>query len=116
MKITLAYIEEPPFGWTAADGSATGADIELATVVLRAMGATHIMPRLTTFAELLPGVAAGRWDLNVPLFVTPERMAAVDFSLPVWAIGDGLLVRAGNPMALTSYHAVAACASGSRAK
>ncbi|WP_114811137.1 transporter substrate-binding domain-containing protein [Paraburkholderia kururiensis] len=108
MKITLAYIEEPPFGWTATDGSATGADIDLATVVLRTLGVTQITPCLTTFAELLPGVAAGRWDLNVPLFVTPERMSQVDFSLPVWAIGDGLLVRVGNPMSLTGYGAVAA--------
>ncbi|HIE4194936.1 TPA: transporter substrate-binding domain-containing protein, partial [Burkholderia cenocepacia] len=25
MKVTIAYIEEPPFGWTEADGTATGA-------------------------------------------------------------------------------------------
>ncbi|MDP9545405.1 UNVERIFIED_ORG: hypothetical protein J2811_002821 [Burkholderia cepacia] len=27
MKVTIAYIEEPPFGWTEADGTATGADL-----------------------------------------------------------------------------------------
>jgi polar amino acid transport system substrate-binding protein len=107
VKVVIAYIEEPPFGWTGADGSATGADIELADAVLRAIGVTHVEHRLTTFAELLPGVQNGRWDMNVPLFVTHGRMAKVEFSVPVWAIGDGLLVRSGNPKALNSYESVA---------
>jgi polar amino acid transport system substrate-binding protein len=109
MKLKIAYIEEPPFGWTEAGGRATGADIELAETVLRAIGVTHIEYELTSFAELLPGVASGRWDMNVPLFITPRRMAKVDFSLPVWAIGDGFLVWAGNPLALDSYRRVAEC-------
>src|SRR5580698_80494 len=36
MKVTIAYIDEPPFGWTKADGTATGADIDLADAVLKA--------------------------------------------------------------------------------
>jgi ABC-type amino acid transport substrate-binding protein len=107
MKVTIAYIEEPPFGWTEADRIATGADIELAKVVLRAIGATMIDYRLTTFSELLPSVEAGRWDMNVPLFVTPERANLVAFSVPVWAMGDGFLVRAGNPKSLDSYASLA---------
>ena len=59
MKVTIAYIEEPPFGWTNADGIATGADIELTELVLRAIGITRIEHQLTTFSELLPGVEAG---------------------------------------------------------
>ncbi|MFM0073856.1 transporter substrate-binding domain-containing protein [Paraburkholderia sediminicola] len=106
MKATIAYIEEPPFGWTESN-QATGADIELAEAVLRAIGATHIEHHLTTFSELLPGVEAGRWDMNVPLFVTPERASKVAFSVPVWAIGDGFLVRAGNPKGLNSYASLA---------
>jgi len=107
MKVTIAYIEEPPFGWTKAGQSPTGADIELAEVVLRATGITQVHHYLTTFDELLPGVQRGRWDINVPLFVTPQRASEVDFSLPVWAIGDGFLVAAGNPRALNSYESVA---------
>jgi polar amino acid transport system substrate-binding protein len=109
MKVSIAYIEEPPFGWTQ-EGVATGADLDLADVILRAAGVTEIEHRLTTFGELLPGVQRGRWDMNVPLFVTPQRMIDVDFSVPVWAIDDGLLVRAGNPRALDGYGSVARCA------
>ena len=108
MKITLAYLDEPPFYWTRPDGTATGADIELAEVVLRAIGATSIEHHRTSFEELLPGVQAGRWDMNVPIFATAERARHVAFSVPVWTMVDGFVVRRGNPKALTSYAAVAA--------
>ncbi|HTD05822.1 transporter substrate-binding domain-containing protein [Undibacterium sp.] len=107
MKVRVAYIEEPPFYWTAQDHSAMGADIELASVVLRAAGATTIEYQLTSFEELLPGVQEGRWDMNVPIFVTPERAMHVAFSVPVWTLGDGFVVPHGNPKALTSYETVA---------
>jgi polar amino acid transport system substrate-binding protein len=108
MKVRVAYIEEPPFYWTGADRRATGADIELAEVVLRAIGVSSIEYHLTSFGEFLPGVQEGRWDMNVPIFVTAERARHVAFSVPVWALGDGFLLRRGNPKALTSYEAVAA--------
>jgi polar amino acid transport system substrate-binding protein len=108
MRVRVAYIEEPPFYWTAEDQSATGADIELADVALRAIGVTSIEHHLTSFEELLPGVQEGRWDMNVPIFVTAERAERVAFSVPVWSLGDGLLLRHGNPKVLTSYGAVAA--------
>ncbi len=108
MELRIAYLDEPPFYWTRPDGSATGADIELADVVLRAIGVTSIEHHKTSFEELLPGVQAGRWDMNVPIFATPERARHVAFSLPVWTIGDGFVVNRGNPKALTSYEAVAA--------
>ncbi|CAE6747774.1 transporter substrate-binding domain-containing protein [Paraburkholderia nemoris] len=108
MKVRIAYLEEPPFYWTDEDHSATGADIELAEVVLRAIGVTSIEHQLTSFEELLPGVQEGRWDMNVPIFVTAERAERVAFSVPVWALGDGFLLRQGNPKALTSYATVAA--------
>src|SRR5437899_10964182 len=42
MKVRIAYIEEPPFYWTGSDGVPTGADLELADVVLRAIGVSSI--------------------------------------------------------------------------
>ena len=108
MKIRMAYIEEPPFYWTAEDGAVTGADIELADAVLRAIGMTAIEYVPTSFEEFRPGVLERRWDMNVPIFVTPERARHVAFSQPVWALGDGFLVHPGNPKTLTDYPALAA--------
>jgi len=106
-KVVLAYIDEPPFGMSNQSGSASGSDIELAEEILRSIGVRSVECRLTTFSELLPGVAAGRWDISVPLFVTAERAELVVFGVPVWALYDGFLVRAGNPKHLTSYEGLA---------
>jgi polar amino acid transport system substrate-binding protein len=102
----VAYVEEPPFYWTAEDGSVTGADVELARVVLGMIGETSIEYVPVAFDELLTGVSEGRWDMNVPIFVTPERERHVTFSVPVWALRDGFVVRRGNPKSLTSYSSV----------
>ncbi|OPC66467.1 amino acid ABC transporter substrate-binding protein [Elizabethkingia bruuniana] len=106
-NIKIAYVDEPPFYWTQEDKSVKGADIELIETVLREIGVSSIEYQLTTFEELLPGVQAGRWDMNVPIFVTDERAKDVAFSIPVWALGDGFVVHEGNPKQLTSYEAVA---------
>ena len=106
MTTRVAYVEEPPFYWTADDGSTTGADVELARVVLGMIGETAVEFLPVTFDELLSGVSERRWDMNVPIFVTPERERRVTFSVPVWSLSDGFIVRRDNPKALTSYSSV----------
>lgn len=109
--IVFAYLDEPPFCWPAAEGTAQGCDVKLVTTALQKLGITEFEQRLTTFAELLPGLASGRWTMTTPLFVTAERQRLVDFSRPVWALADGLLVRAADRMRLTGYRAVAGAAA-----
>ena len=107
MTVIFAYLDEPPFCAPEAGGP-VGCDVEVACAVLRAIGIERIETRLVTFAELLPGVASGAWQINTPLFITEERARLVAFSRPVWSLADGLMVQAGNPKRLTSYHALAA--------
>ncbi|MBR8655180.1 transporter substrate-binding domain-containing protein [Achromobacter sp. Marseille-Q0513] len=107
MKIRIAYIEEPPFYWTAENGEVAGSDVELAEVILRAMGVSEISYVPTTFEEFLPGVEEGRWDMNVPIFISAERQRRVTFSVPVWSLVDGFIVPAGNPRQLQSYESMA---------
>ena len=107
MTVVFAYLDEPPFCAPAAEGP-VGCDVEVAFAVLRAIGVERIETRLVTFAELLPGVASGAWQINTPLFITEERTRLVEFSRPVWSLADGLMVQAGNPKRLTSYRAFAA--------
>jgi polar amino acid transport system substrate-binding protein len=107
MTVVFAYLDEPPFCAPTADGP-VGCDVEIAFAVLRTIGIEGIETRLVTFAELLPGVASGAWQINTPLFITEERARLVDFSRPVWSLADGLMVQAKNPKRLTSYRALAA--------
>jgi len=106
MSVIFAYLDEPPFCAPGAAG-AIGCDVEVAFAVLKAIGIDRVETRLVTFAELLPGVASGRWHINTPLFVTEERARLVEFSQPVWSLADGLMVKAGNPKNITSYRALA---------
>ena len=106
--IVFAYLDEPPFCWPVVGGTAKGCDVELVTAAFRALGITEFEQKLATFAELLPGLASERWTLTTPLFITAERQRLVDFSRPVWALADGLLVRSADRGLLTGYRAVAA--------
>jgi polar amino acid transport system substrate-binding protein len=106
-QVVLAYLDEPPFCAPGPDDRPVGCDMDVAHHVLAAIGVRRIETRLVTFTELLPGVAAGAWTLNTPLFVTEERRKLVDFSRPVWSLADGLMVRAGNPEGLIGYEAIA---------
>lgn len=81
--IVFAYLDEPSFCWAGAGGDAQGCDIELVTAAFRALGITEFEQQLTTFAELLLGLASERWTLTTPLFITAERQRLVDFSRPV---------------------------------
>ncbi|SEJ13366.1 polar amino acid transport system substrate-binding protein [Paraburkholderia diazotrophica] len=47
--------------------------------------------------------------MRVALFATPQRANTVAFSVPVWGIEDGFLVRPGNHRALSSYPSIAEC-------
>jgi len=106
-RVVFAYIDEPPFGTPLSNGAAEGCDVDLALTGLQAIGVREVELRLTTFAELLPGAASGRWTMNTPLFVSAERQGVVSFSRPVWALGDGFVVPAGNPRNIASYRAIA---------
>lgn len=46
--------------------------------------------------------------MTTGLFATDERRTGAQFSRPIWALPDGLLVRSGNPLDLSGYRSVAA--------
>jgi polar amino acid transport system substrate-binding protein len=109
--LKFAYLIEPPFNYRDAGGVVTGSDVELARYVLAEIGETF-EPVQAEFAELLPGLGAGRWRMTTGLFATEERRKLALFSRPIWALPDGILVSGGNPKAVDGYASLAA--SGTR--
>ncbi len=101
--IRFAFLIEPPFCYRASDGAVTGCDVEVARHCLHTIGVETIVFLETEFPELLPGLANGRWDMTTGLFVTDERRRLADFSRPIWALPDGLLVRSDNPHEIVGY-------------
>ncbi len=102
-RVVLAILDEPPFCWLDADGAAAGCDVEVASAVLRRAGVKSVAVRQVTFAELIPGVIQGRWQLNTGMFVTDARRRQVRFTRPIWAVPDGLIVRAADAGRFASY-------------
>jgi polar amino acid transport system substrate-binding protein len=105
-KVVFAHLEEPPFCFRA-DGRSSGCDVEIARTVLQAIGVQDFEPVVAEFSDLLPGLVAGRWTMTTGLFITPARRELVAFSRPIWALPDGLLVKAGNPKRLAGYASLA---------
>jgi polar amino acid transport system substrate-binding protein len=97
----FAWIDEPPFNIPASDG-VTGADAEVMRQVAKMLDRPFV-PVCTNFADLLPGLVEGRWDVATAMFVTPERAAHSSFTRPVWALADGLLVRRDLVERVTGY-------------
>lgn len=103
----FAYLIEPPFNYVDTNGDVTGCDVELARHVFQELEISDFEPVETEFAELLPGLGDGRWRMTTGLFGTDERRQAAQFTRPIWALPDGLLVRDSNPMGFTGYRSLA---------
>ncbi len=106
-EFRFAFLIEPPFCYRAADGDVTGCDVEVARHVALTLGYASFVPVETEFADLLPGLADGRWHMTTGMFVTPERAGRAAFCRPVWALPDGLLVAGGNPHGIAGYGSLA---------
>ncbi|MFD1982370.1 transporter substrate-binding domain-containing protein [Mesorhizobium newzealandense] len=106
-ELKFAFLEEPPFCFTGASGEVSGCDVELARRLGEMLGLAGFKPIETEFAELLPGLVAGRWTMTTGLFVSEERKRLVDFTRPIWALQDGLLVAKDNPRGFRGYQSVA---------
>ena len=105
-RLVFAYLQEPPFCFRESDGSVRGCDVELARALSAIAGGGAFEPVEAEFAQLLQGLLDNRWMMTTGLFVTEERRRSVDFSRPIWALHDGLMVRATNPRAIAGYRSL----------
>jgi len=108
-SIRIGFANEAPFGYAKENGDATGEAPEIARRVFKKMGIDKVEGVLTEWASLIPGLRAGRFDvIAAGMFITPARCKQVDFSNPTYRLGQGFLVKAGNPKNLHSYAEFAA--------
>lgn len=108
--VRIGYANEAPYGYLdSATGKITGEAPEVAKVIVRRLGAKRVVPVVTEFGSLIPGLKARRFDvIAAGMYITPERAEEISFSNPTYAIGETFLVRAGNPLNLHSFEDVAA--------
>lgn len=106
--IRVATANEVPYGFMKEDGTAAGIGPEVAIAVLKTLGINDINWTVTPFGTLIPGLKASRWDLvAAEQNISPERCKQVSFSEPNSSYGEGLLVKKGNPKALSTYADIA---------
>lgn len=101
--VRVGFPNQVPYAYADESGKLTGADAEIARLVFARMGVKTMDGVLTEFAALIPGLRANRFDTVLAMFVTPARCAQVAFSEPIYAIGQGMVVKDGNPAGIASY-------------
>lgn len=106
--IRLGFTNETPFAYATPDGQLTGVVIEVLRKIFDQMGVKDFDGGLTTFGGLIPGLKAGRFDLvTSSIYIKPDRCAQVAFAEPLYVLGDGVAVKAGNPRGIHGYADVA---------
>ncbi|MEX1021818.1 MAG: ectoine/hydroxyectoine ABC transporter substrate-binding protein EhuB [Dehalococcoidia bacterium] len=107
--ITIGFANEAPYGFANEAGEVTGEAPEVAKVIMAELGVPEVQGVVTTFASLIPGLQAGRFDvIAAGMFINADRCGQIQFSDPDYCIPQAFGVEAGNPMGLTSYEDVAA--------
>jgi polar amino acid transport system substrate-binding protein len=106
--IRIGFANEAPWGYLKPDGTLTGEGPEVFRVLAERIGIKKVEGVLVEFGSLIPGLQAKRFDvIAAALFIRPKRCAQVAFANPTVAVGNGLLVRRGNPKGLHSFEDVA---------
>ena len=105
----MGYANEAPYAYLDSRANRlTGEAPEIARKVLAGLGIPRVEGVLTEFGALIPGLEAKRFDLIAAgMYIKPRRCKEIDFSNPTYCIGEGFLVRRGNPANLHSYRDVA---------
>ncbi|MBC8091209.1 MAG: ectoine/hydroxyectoine ABC transporter substrate-binding protein EhuB, partial [Pseudonocardia sp.] len=98
---------ERPYGYVAGSGAVTGAQPEVARAVLARLGIGGVEAVQVRFADLIPGLREGRFDLVAAgMAITPPRCAEVAFTRPDFIAPPAFLVPEGNPRGIGTFQGV----------
>lgn len=107
-KITIGIENQAPWGFKGEDGSVTGVHPDMLKAVLEPLGVKQVDYVIMEWGALIPSLISRRIDVVAAgMAITPVRCEQVIFSDPDLAIGDGVMVRAGNPHNIHSYEDIA---------
>jgi polar amino acid transport system substrate-binding protein len=106
--IRIGISGEQPYSYADADGRVTGAQPEVARVVLARIGVPALDAVQVPFHELLPRLRDEQFDLVAAgMTVTPDRCREVAFTRPDFVAFPAFLVREGNPHKIETFRDVA---------
>lgn len=106
--ITVGFANEAPYAYATSDGKLTGEAVEVSRAILKKLGIEEMNGVLTEFGSLIPGLNAKRFDMiTAGMWINADRAKQVNFANPDYQIGEGIAVKAGNPLNLHSYEDIA---------
>jgi polar amino acid transport system substrate-binding protein/glutamate/aspartate transport system substrate-binding protein len=106
--IRIAFREDaPPFSYKGKNGAPTGFLVDLCRAVAKHLGDQLNLTEMTlaylpvSAVDRFAAIASGKADLLCePTSQTLSRRQQVDFSIPTFVDGAGLLIRSGGPRSL----------------
>lgn len=102
--IRIGYAPEAPFSYRDAAGNVVGEEAVVIAWVMQRLGIGQLEWVQTEWADLIPGLQAGRFDLIASgMFITCERAELVAFSQPTFALYPAMLVAKTNPLQIRSF-------------
>jgi polar amino acid transport system substrate-binding protein len=106
--IRVGTAGEQPYSYIDSAGRLTGAQPEVARAVLAHLGIDGLDAIRVPFADLIPQLQAGQFDLiTAGMTVLPQRCREVAFSRPDFVAPPAFLVQEGNPRDIESFRDVA---------
>jgi ABC-type amino acid transport substrate-binding protein len=83
--------------YSSSSSSQPGFELEMAKYVAAQL-CVKLKPIFVSWAGLIPGLQAKRYDVIFDgMFITPDRLKAINFSKPYYASGETIVVKKGNP-------------------
>lgn len=106
--VRIGYANESPFAYYDYESDKlVGESVAVTRHILKKMGVVDFEGVLTEFASLIPGLKAGRFDvIAAGMWIIPPRCREISFSEPISCIGQGFIVKTGNPLGLHGYEDV----------
>ncbi|WP_321936311.1 transporter substrate-binding domain-containing protein [Paraburkholderia sp. J8-2] len=103
LRVVMPTNEPPTQYYEAGTQNMTGINPEIARLIGQALG-LRVDIKVATFDAIIPGMAAGRYDMSVASMTpTTERMKVLDF-VDYMAIGEDIVVPKGNPLGLNQHN------------
>jgi polar amino acid transport system substrate-binding protein len=96
--VKAGIADQQPYSGLTADGTVTGFAPEVAGLVLQRLNKGKLVGLVATYAELVPGLNAGRWDMiAASLSITTLRCRQVLYADPILLDSTSMAVPSGNP-------------------
>nr|WP_090052343.1 ectoine/hydroxyectoine ABC transporter substrate-binding protein EhuB [Lentzea fradiae] len=106
-EVRMGFANEAPYGYVNREGVLTGEAPEVGKAIFRRLGVDKVVPALSDFGSLIPGLRAGLFDvIAAGMFITPARCEQILFSDPDYNAPEALLVRSGDaekPLTLQDF-------------